>query len=429
MNRPTAEPSSQTLLTRIALELKQNRELPDILRVVLEGFKDLVGAEKALFAVCDQGGRIQQAVVQGLDWSGDLDDLPMSRTIVREALNEDGPILLADALSDQLYAARASIRQNALRMIVALPVKGPNGLIGILYADSPTNAQASNFAEILDTLDALTTMVSLILENARLYAEQRFRARYLSRLAHDLRGHLHGAVLNADYLVASQQPQDADEFEAQRYLELSLNEMQRLLANSSNVTEQSRYALSERIPLLSVLQAVTRLTPPLAREHRLSVVLDAPISLPDIYGWSDHLQTVLDNLLSNALKFAAAGSTITISARPTGARCPDGVTRHTTGDAAFLFAQLRPLVPDPAEGFVEICVHNTGPVIAPEMMPRLFEAYACEGGQRRGLRSTGLGLSIVAEAVERIGGRVWARSTTADGTAFSFTLPCALQEV
>ncbi len=421
-----AQLDPERILTRITLELGQHQELRDILKVVLEGFKDLLDARKALFAICDEEGRIQQAVVEGLEWSGDLDALPISRTVLREAFQGNGPVLLADALSDHTYSARTSVRQNELRMIVALPVRSQEELIGILYADSPRRARGNDFTQYLDALKALSTLVSLVVDNARLYAEQRFRARYLARLAHDLRGNIHSASLNATFLQSALKPASIDEQDALQDLVLGLTEMNRRLTNSSHIAEQDDVTGPERFALQPLLERMTQSVPALAREHQISIALDLASPLPMVVGWPSRLHATLDNLLSNALKFANPGSTITISAAPRADRCPPGVTRRTTGDAAFLFQQVRPLVPDPSSGFVEISIHNHGPPIDVTLMPRLFEAYVCEGGSRRGVRSTGLGLSIVAEAVERTGGRVWVESSTATGTRVHFTLPQSL---
>ena len=413
---------SGQVLTEIALQLGQYQDLPDILRVVLEGFKNLLGARKALFAICDEDGRIQQAVVEGLSWNGDLDTLPISRSVLRDALQQDDPILLVDALQSS-YAVQASIQNHDLRMVVAIPVKTARGLAGILYADSTRRARHKNFSQILDTLKALASLVALVVENARLYAEQRFRARYLSRQAHDLRGHLHGAMLNAVFLAAAMPAQTDDQEEAQRHLSLGLGEMHRLLLNSSSVIEKEETEHLARFNLLPTLRSFTAQTPALAREHHIKLALSAPEELPSVVGWAARLKAVLDNLINNALKFADEGSTITITAAPRSERSPPGITRQTTGDAAFLFQRLRPLRPDLSRGFVQISVHNQGPPIDPALLPRLFEAYVCEGESRRGMRSTGLGLAIVAEAVERMGGRVWVESTETTGTTFHFTLP------
>jgi two-component system sensor kinase FixL len=68
-------------------------------------------------------------------------------------------------------------------------------------------------------------------------------------------------------------------------------------------------------------------------------------------------------------------------------------------------------------GMIVIGVADTGPGIAPEIVPRLFEAFAT--GKDQGM---GLGLSICRTIVEAHGGRIWAEPGEADGTIFYFTV-------
>ncbi|MFO1477505.1 MAG: ATP-binding protein [Verrucomicrobiota bacterium] len=67
-------------------------------------------------------------------------------------------------------------------------------------------------------------------------------------------------------------------------------------------------------------------------------------------------------------------------------------------------------------------IQDTGRGIAPEIAPKLFEAFASFGKAH----GTGLGLSICKKIVEDHQGRIWARNAPDHGAIFSFTLPIAL---
>jgi two-component system, OmpR family, phosphate regulon sensor histidine kinase PhoR len=76
---------------------------------------------------------------------------------------------------------------------------------------------------------------------------------------------------------------------------------------------------------------------------------------------------------------------------------------------------------------VEVCVADNGPGITPEHLSCIFERFyrAYKARNSEGLRSTGLGLSIVKHIIQAHGGRVWVESQPGKGSAFYFALPRA----
>lgn len=105
------------------------------------------------------------------------------------------------------------------------------------------------------------------------------------------------------------------------------------------------------------------------------------------------IDTVLRNLLTNAIKFTRQGGTVTVSA---------------TQDAET----------------VTVAVADTGVGIPAEKLPRLFQIdarYQCDG--TAGEKGTGMGLILCKEFVEKNGGRIWAESELGAGTTFRFMLP------
>jgi signal transduction histidine kinase len=120
-----------------------------------------------------------------------------------------------------------------------------------------------------------------------------------------------------------------------------------------------------------------------------SVILECEGEPPDVTVLIDlaRLPHVFCNLIGNAVDAMPSGGKVT----------------------------LRFLV-KPSEVITE--VEDTGPGIAPEIVPRLFEPFATHG-KRHG---TGLGLSICKRIVEDHGGRLWFRNGPAIGATFSFSL-------
>jgi signal transduction histidine kinase len=106
----------------------------------------------------------------------------------------------------------------------------------------------------------------------------------------------------------------------------------------------------------------------------------------------DKLRQVLDQLVSNAVKFSPAGSTVVVTAR-------------RQGDA------------------VEVAVADEGAGVPAAERERIFSKFYKAGdGQGRG---TGLGLFIAQGLVQEMGGRIWVDSDEGQGARFAFVLPLA----
>jgi PAS domain S-box-containing protein len=108
---------------------------------------------------------------------------------------------------------------------------------------------------------------------------------------------------------------------------------------------------------------------------------------------ADRLHQVLDNLLTNALTYGAPQTPVRLSL--------DGRT----------------------EAAVVVRVHNEGPPIPPESLPRLFAPMQRGDAPAGARRSVGLGLFIVEHLVQAHGGRIEVESTAAAGTTFTLLLP------
>jgi signal transduction histidine kinase len=122
--------------------------------------------------------------------------------------------------------------------------------------------------------------------------------------------------------------------------------------------------------------------------------------LPCIWGDPEQLQIVLDNLISNALKYSAPQSPIIISVE---------ICRVPT---------------DKNNGQMLISVTNFGSFIPPAEQEKLFVKFyrRGEGQQAKGY---GLGLPLARWLVERHGGQLEVESSVTEGTTFWFTIPLA----
>jgi signal transduction histidine kinase len=127
----------------------------------------------------------------------------------------------------------------------------------------------------------------------------------------------------------------------------------------------------------------------------IELAQEVPEDLPPVFADAERVHQVLFNLLDNAVRFTPAGGRIRVTA-----------SRRN--------------------GAVDVAVTDTGPGIAPEHLPRLFERfYRIDTARSRDEGGTGIGLAIARSVVEAHGGRIWAESEPGKGSTFTFELPVA----
>jgi len=138
-----------------------------------------------------------------------------------------------------------------------------------------------------------------------------------------------------------------------------------------------------------------------AHEKKLELLIDVRTDVPDgLNGDPNRLRQILTNLVGNAIKFTEAGEIVVRVRR-----------EHSVGAGVEL----------------HFTVVDTGIGIAAEKQAAIFQAFTqADGSTTRKFGGTGLGLTICAQLVSLMNGRIWVDSTPGHGSAFQFAL--TLQE-
>jgi signal transduction histidine kinase len=120
---------------------------------------------------------------------------------------------------------------------------------------------------------------------------------------------------------------------------------------------------------------------------------DFPADFPIIMGDTVRLRQVIDNLISNAIKYSPKGGKILVRGS-----CDDQ--------------------------WVQITVSDQGQGLPPEQLERVFERfYRVDNALTSSTQGTGLGLYLAHAVITAHGGRIWASNNPKGGATFTFTLP------
>jgi len=218
----------------------------------------------------------------------------------------------------------------------------------------------------------------------------------LGILAHDLKNYLGGINMSAELMCGQ-----IERFKDERMTQLSENMLRssalalafvkEFLANAA--ADHSFVLKPSTVNLAEAAAAAARQYEEAARQKKIKIQTNFPtealVALADVSA----LDQVLDNLVSNALKFSPPGKKVFLSARP-------------------------------ANHHVECVVRDEGPGFTAEDKAAMFRRYQRLSARPTGGEpSTGLGLSIVRKLVQAMNGELLCESAPGNGAAFIIRLP------
>lgn len=259
------------------------------------------------------------------------------------------------------------------------------------------SSQPKRFAAILiDITERMRARKELALQKEELQKSNLFKDTLLSVIGHDLKNPLGNIIGFSELLYIQAENIDAEKskFYAQNIF-ATAQSMHSLLENLLEWSKSQKGMLApkpEHLILADLIEeSVATLCALIAhKEIRLKNLIDQQTSV-----WADKelLQTVLRNLIANAIKFSSRGGTIHLS------------FEH-----------------DPPFG--KVIIRDEGMGIAPEKLAALLHGESIRSAQgTEGEKGTGLGLTICRQFVNLMGGELGAISTVKQGSTFYFTVP------
>ena len=429
----------QVLYRMTALTRSPGPSIAQLLDQALKLVLEVSDADRGAFFLVDETSR--KLTPRGVrDRRGPTEARGISRTILKQVLSTGEAIISRDAQQDQRFEANQSIMTNNIRSALAVPLHAQDEVLGVLHLDKrsarrPFESEDLQLAVIV-AQQAAATIANLRLFDAirlanrelegardeilrwnqelehkvaerthevqaqaeRIAELSRQKDQLLGTVAHDLRTPLTGMLGFAEVAISDLQAGSATEHTLEDLLVIrqSAQEMSELLNDLLDVSrlEAGKLRIEPRpLDLGARIDGDRRRYEMWASSKEIHFSAEIPAAPLWVLADPKRIQQVLNNLVSNAIKFSSPGGTIILGL---GAG-PD---------------------------LVEVFVQDTGQGIAPDDLEKVFASYEqTKTLATAGEHGAGLGLSIAKKLVEQHGGEIWVDSRPGVGSRFTFSLP------
>lgn len=249
----------------------------------------------------------------------------------------------------------------------------------------------------VDITERMRIEEEIKLKNEQLVKLNSEKDKFFSIIAHDLRSPFQGFLALTELAV-----EDIGDFPKEylstllKRMNSSANNLYKLLSNLLEWAQMQKGTMlfsPKEFQLSPFVNQTTELLSKVAEEKGIEIIIVVPKE-QSVYADEAMLNSIFRNLLSNSIKFSLRSSKVNVNVKPA------------------------------IDGMVQVSISDNGIGISEDLMKKLFTIGEKVG--RKGTEdedSTGLGLLLCKEFVEKHGGRIWAESEEGKGSTFYFTLP------
>jgi len=278
----------------------------------------------------------------------------------------------------------------ATRSLLTLSVEGD-----LTRADGGYTPVSITYVPLFDREGRLVNIIANVRDITQFREAEELKSTFISVVSHELKTPVSLIKGYAETMLREDAQWDAATLRDS--LSVIVEEADRLTELIENLLDASRLQAGAfklnfvEVPLDQLAERLVEKFRTQTTKHTLST--EFPPDFPMVLGDEARLTQVLGNLLDNALKYSPQGGPINVR----GQSDPNRVT---------------------------ISVADTGPGIAADDLPHVFERFYRASSQlTKRAKGTGLGLYLAKAVIDAHHGRIWVESTPPQGTVFYFSLP------
>ena len=315
-------------------------------------------------------------------------------------INRNNTILFANQQALQLLGLKAedtigrpvaelSARNDLLRFLIADETNKPFKIV----VDGKENYYTK---EVIEVSQSDTTSKVIVLKNITSFKELDVaKTNFIATISHELKTPLASSDFSLKLLEDNRVGQlSAEQKDLVHQLKNDNQRMLRILSELLNMSQVEAGKIQLTMQVVnpkSVVDASVQAVYSAAKEKQITVVQKIDDDLPVIKTDPDKINWVLNNFLTNAIKYSPEENEVMIS------------VEHNNSSISFSVA-------DKGQGIDE------------QYLGRIFERYFQVPG-RSDKKGSGIGLAICKEFIEAMNGKIWVKSRTGEGSVFGFDLP------
>ncbi len=396
-------------ILEISQILTSTYDLDELLQIILAAATELTKTEAASILLLNEGGtELRFAATTGSDRDKLMTlRVPVENSLAGTILRSGEPMVFDNVQQDPRHFDGVD-KQIAFesRSMLGVPLLMRDRPVGVLEALNKLDSSpfSEEDGQVLMTLAA---QAAVAIENARLITalqkayEQlnrvdQIKSDFIAIASHELRTPL-GLILG----YAAMLKEDLKNPDTSQQLDVVVNSALRLrdliddMVNVQHIEEGKAKLVLTEFVLQEVVQRVVEAVSELYTTKEQEMLVNLPAQPLPLKADREKITLVINNLLTNAIKFTDPRGRIMVTA-------------------------------ERKNGEVEVHVADTGIGIPAREVDRIFDRfYQVEPHLTRQYGGLGLGLAIAKGMIELHGGKIWVESVEGLGSRFSFSVPVA----